>query len=95
MSTKRYGRKKTVTDQFFNVYHRVPDSVKKFTDPLVKTGIRAERVNRPYREEGIAKGQLWINRHIVTRINDGRTKVDRVVGTAQKFTNKLTNKKKK
>jgi hypothetical protein len=90
--TERRKRKENASDTFFNVYHRVPDGVKKYTDPLVKTGIRTERTFKPYMVKGKSMGEVWIdknivgnfNKHITSRVNRARNVVPFINGKPKK-----------
>ena len=92
MSTQKRKRV-DISEQFFNVYHRVPDGVKVFTDPLVKTGIRTERAMKPSMIKNRAKADIWINTHITSKINNAKTKVGNAASGVKKITNRLPKRK--
>jgi len=92
MSTQKRKRV-DISEEFFNVYHRVPDGVKVYTDPLVKTGIRTGRAMEPSMIKNRAKADAWINTHIVGRVNKVRGKVDTATVGVRKITNRVTKRK--
>ena len=92
MSTQKRKRV-DISEQFFNVYHNVPDGVKRYTDPLVKTGIRTERAMKPSMIRNRAKADVWVNTHIINRINNAKTKVGNAASGVKKITNRLPKRK--
>ena len=82
-----------ISEQFFNVYHNVPDGVKRYTDPLVKTGIRTERAMKPSMIRNRAKADAWIDSHITSKIGIVKNKVDNVTGKVKNVTNRLPKRK--
>ena len=92
MSTQKRKRV-DISEQFFNVYHNVPDGVKRYTDPLVKTGIRTERAMKPSMIRNRAKADVWVNTHIINRINNAKTKVGNVASGVKNITNRVTKRK--
>lgn len=92
MSTQKRKRV-DISEQFFNVYHRVPDGVKVFIDSLVKTGIRTERSMKPSMIKNRAKADVWVNTHIINKINNAKTKVGNAASGVKNITNRVTKRK--
>lgn len=92
MSTQKRKRV-DISEQFFNVYHNVPDGVKRYTDPLVKTGIRSERAMKPSMIRNRAKADVWVNTHITSKINNVKTKVGNAASGVKNITNRVTKRK--
>lgn len=94
MSTQRKQRKNVdISEEFFNVYHHVPDQVKYFTDPLVKTGIRTGRAMEPSMVRNRAKADAWVGKHIVGRIDSAKTRVSDAANGVKKITNRIPKRK--
>jgi hypothetical protein len=68
-------RKRGFSDDFFNVYHRVPDGVKKYTDPLVKTAIKTERRMKPVTDKARLDANSWVDKNVLNKVNGVKKRV--------------------
>lgn len=62
------SKKKDASDLFFSIYHKVPNTVKKYTDPVIKTGLRTERKFKPQLNKGKADADKWIDKHYTSKV---------------------------
>lgn len=65
---KKAVRRNALEDTFYNTYHRVPVGVKRYSDPLLKAGIRVERSLKPIGNSSV-KADLWLEKHVKSRFN--------------------------
>ena len=94
MSTQRKPRKNVdISEEFFNVYHRVPDGLKVYTDPLVKTGIRTSRAMEPSMIRNRAKADAWVGKHIIGRIDSAKARVSDATNGVQRLTKRIPKRK--
>ena len=50
------------------MYHRVPNSIKRYSDPIVKTGLRVERKFKPQLDKSKRDTDVWIYKHYTSKV---------------------------
>lgn len=53
-----------VSEKIFEANSKLPDSMRKHTDKLIRAGYRASKRIKPIREDTRRKGEAWVSRHL-------------------------------